>query len=534
MSYKLESNKDYSKLSEKLTPEEFEKRTTEEVKRRLKLIELCIKDEGFKKDVIDLSRINVRFFFNNFLWTFDPRTNRKKYPFTLFPFQEHYIDWLEERLKNQDWGLVEKTRDVGATWMNAGHSLHKWIFIPNFMARFGSITETKVDDRTLDSTFGKARFMIDMLPAFLKPKMRDGDDRHLNILNPENGSLLKGESMNLGFGRSGRASITHMDEFAHVENSGAVLSSMSQTSKCAVFTSTPKGSKNEFARLKREGKISSITLHWKDHPLKTREWYEAEADKMPDWMVAQELDISYERSTGNRYYKRFSRDYHVSKDVLHYDPDFRQYTFWDFGHGGAMAMLFIQVSPSGEIQIWGDYEVSDQDVDFCLPITYGRRPLHYNFMKDKERQYIDKILKKVPPDHESLHGGDNSGKAKTANSKRSCKDAIEKEMHKYDPEARFISTGKQAYDWRWKCTDNILKVRQNNNGEWKSKLQVSPDCERFIECMFNASYDGSNPHTDNPKPKLDEFFHMVSAFEFFCINLFPLRETAGFKEKRIR
>lgn len=519
----------------RLSPDEFEAITREEIIRRARLYDQCARSDRFRAAQVRLSRNNPVYFFNNFLWTFDPRTKRKKYPLALFPYQKEYVEWLEARYVAREWGHAEKSRDVGATWLNAGHSIQKWLFEPGFSALFGSISEAKVDDFSLNSTFGKLRFMIENLPAFMRPVMDPKrDDKHLHLSNPGKGSLLKGESMNLSFGRSGRSSIAHLDEFAHIANSTAVLSSMSQNSNCAIFTSTPLGSGNEFARMKKENKIPSISLHWSKHPLKDKAWYDEQADKMPDWMVAQELDISYERSVGNRYYKRFNRAYHVSKENIFFDENARQYVFWDFGHGGAMAILFIQVTADGHIQVWCDYEVTDQDVDFCLPVTSGGRPVQYVLLKSSERAYIDKVLKKVHAGHVAIHGGDNSGVSKTANSKRSCKDAIEGKFKKDDPNFRFHSSGKQTYDWRWKCVDNILKLRQNQEEEWVSRLQVSPDCERFIECMNNASYDGTNPHTDNPKPKLDQFFHMVSAFEFFCINEFPLKQTAGFKEVDVR
>lgn len=513
----------------KLSAEEFELLVDDELRRRLKILELMETDRTFNDYVLALAEKDYIFFINTFGWTFDPRSKRKNYPFALFPYQVEYLHWLEERYQNQEWGHCDKTRDVGATWLNVAHSVHKWLYNPQFVARFGSITEQKVDDRTIDSTFGKARYFISRLPFFLKPKLKDGEhDKHMKLINPNNDAILTGESMNRSFGRSGRASITHMDEFAHVEASAAVLSAISQTAKCVIFTSTPQGSANEFARIKKEGKIPHISLHWTRHPLKTKEWYAGEADKLPDWMVAQELDISYERSTGNRYYKRFDRQFHVAKEVIHMDPKKRQFTYWDFGHGGAMAVLFLQVSADGMIEIFADYEVSDQDIDFCLPITKGTRPITYELLKQKERKYIDWVLTKVPESHNSIHGGDNAGVSKTANSKRSCKDAIKAAGFE------FHSTGKQFYDWRWKNVDNIIKLRQNESGEWYSRLQVSPDCERFIECMFNASFDGSNPHTDNPKPKLDQFFHMVSAFEFFCINEMPISESGGAREQVFR
>src|SRR5690606_5486300 len=92
-----ELKSDSSNLSEKLTPEQFEQQTIAEIERRIKVLDLCATDPGFKADVIDLCRRDVVFFFNTFLWTFDPRTQRKKYPFKLWPYQERYIRWLEER-----------------------------------------------------------------------------------------------------------------------------------------------------------------------------------------------------------------------------------------------------------------------------------------------------------------------------------------------------------------------------------------------------------------------------------------------------
>lgn len=515
-----------------ITRDQFEAQTRAEIIRRALILERCATSDRFRAAMIRLCRADTKFFINNFAWTYDPRSKRKHYPLKLFPRQEEFVDWLDRKKNAEEWGICEKSRDQGASWIMAAHALKYWLFEPGFVARFGSITEEKVDDGTPDSFVGKFRYLVANLPAFLRPV--NVDDTSLTVVNEGNGAMIKGESMNTGFGRSGRASITYMDEFAHVANSTSILASVSQTQRCAILTSTPKGKGNEFARIRLEKNIDVFTLHWSDNPLWSQARYEKEADLLEDWMVAQELDISYERSVGNRYYKRFSRQHHVAKEVIHYNPDLRQFVYWDFGHAGAMAVLFIQVTAEGEIQVWGCFEISDQDVDFVLPITRGKRPATYELLKAKDRQAVDAALKKVPDDHVAIHGGDHAGTHKTANSKRSCKKAIEDCFQKDDENFRFHSSGRQQYDWRRKCVDNILKVRQNQEDHWMSRLQVSPDCERFIECMMNTSYDGKNPHTDNPKPKTDQFFHMVSAFEFFCINEYPLETSGGFREQTIR
>src|ERR1700722_16505972 len=89
------------------------------------------------------------FWFDTFCWTYDPRgaaEGRPPYlPFDLFPRQVELVHWLEARVSASEEGLVEKSRDVGWTWVAAGFALHKWLFAPGFKTTFGSRKEVYVD-----------------------------------------------------------------------------------------------------------------------------------------------------------------------------------------------------------------------------------------------------------------------------------------------------------------------------------------------------------------------------------------------------
>ena len=53
--------------------------------------------------------------------TFDPRNSAKglpnTLPFLLFPKQEELAHWILDRWKNGEPGLIEKSRDMGISWL---------------------------------------------------------------------------------------------------------------------------------------------------------------------------------------------------------------------------------------------------------------------------------------------------------------------------------------------------------------------------------------------------------------------------------
>src|SRR5262245_33404255 len=67
---------------------------------------------------------------NRWAWTYDPREPVASLPFDLFPKQADFLRWLAERERLQHDGLVEKSRDMGITWLCCAHALHAWLFRP--------------------------------------------------------------------------------------------------------------------------------------------------------------------------------------------------------------------------------------------------------------------------------------------------------------------------------------------------------------------------------------------------------------------
>ena len=107
--------------------------------------------------------------------TFDPRNVEKNLPaiipFLLFPRQEEWIDWCINNWRNQESAPVEKSRDMGLSWLTVGLGVTLSLFNDDMVIGFGSRKEEYVDKiGDPKSLFWKAREFTCLLP----PEFRGG------------------------------------------------------------------------------------------------------------------------------------------------------------------------------------------------------------------------------------------------------------------------------------------------------------------------------------------------------------------------
>ena len=128
------------------------------------------KDPNLRQALVERCRRDPAFFINFACWTFDPRKENPHIPFILYPYQIDLIHWLEERLVQKEDGVIDKSRDMGVSWVIMAWLLWHWLFDESFQALIGSRAEYQVDNRLIDSHFGRLEYLIQRLPAFLKPQ----------------------------------------------------------------------------------------------------------------------------------------------------------------------------------------------------------------------------------------------------------------------------------------------------------------------------------------------------------------------------
>jgi phage terminase large subunit len=108
--------------------------------------------------------------------TFDPRNSEigmpPVVPFVLFERQEEFLDWLLERWRGREDGLVEKSRDMGVSWLCVAFGVCMWLFQPGSVVGFGSRKEEYVDKiGDPKSLFWKVRQFINLLPHEFRPRV---------------------------------------------------------------------------------------------------------------------------------------------------------------------------------------------------------------------------------------------------------------------------------------------------------------------------------------------------------------------------
>lgn len=267
------------------------------LRRRIKILDAAENDTGLQNDLIEMCRKDVLFFFNMFVWTYDPRLPLiKNIPFITYPFQDKAILWDKQCAENQEDNLFEKSRDTGCTWICTTDDLHDWRFMEEKTEfRWGSRVEDYVDKRgDMDSIFEKFRHILRHLPTWMHPKGFDWKkhDNYMRLINPETESLISGESSNPNFGRGGRKYRIRFDEMAFWENDEAAWKACADSTNCRTAISTPHGASNKFAKLAKSN-IKKMALHWTQHPLKNKEVYRWDNGKEIPIDISQDPDAAY-------------------------------------------------------------------------------------------------------------------------------------------------------------------------------------------------------------------------------------------------
>lgn len=237
--------------------------------------------------------------------TFDPRNVERELPalapFVLWPKQVELVDWIVARWKAGEPGIVEKSRDSGATWISVALACTLCLFNRGLVIGFGSRKLDYIDQLGAPkSIFEKARTFLSHLPAeFLGGWRRDEHAPFGRIMFPATGSVITGEGGD-GIGRGDRTGLYVLDEAAFLEHPELVDASLSATTNCRIDISTPNGMGNPFARRRHSGRVKVFTLSWRDDPRKDQAWFDRQVATLDPATVAREIGLDYLGSVENQ------------------------------------------------------------------------------------------------------------------------------------------------------------------------------------------------------------------------------------------
>lgn len=273
----------------------------------------------FRRDPAILQQANAYYstrpveWINHWCDTYNPRRTTDKWmPFVFFAKQRELVEFFESLRRDQESGLIEKARDMGATWVACAYCVWCLKYIPNDAIGWGSRKEALVDKLgDPDSIFEKMALIIKRLPPEMRPKATRGN---LKIINTENGSIIAGEGGD-NIGRGGRKAMYYVDEAAHVERPELIEAALGDNTNVRIDISSVNGLGNVFHRRREAGEVwypgavipkgtpRVFIMDWRDHPEKTQEWYDqrkakAEREGMQH-VFAQEVDRNYSAAVEN-------------------------------------------------------------------------------------------------------------------------------------------------------------------------------------------------------------------------------------------
>lgn len=253
-------------------------------------------------------------FINHWIDTYDPRRAAKglpvKIPLVMFTRQEELVSFVLTCLRGEASGLVEKSRDMGATWVCIGVTIWAWLFLGPVSLGWGSQKKEKLDRLGDPSTvFEKLRMAMRALPDCFKPNgFDDSYLTFLRLINPETGASVIGE-IGDDIGRSGRTMMYFVDEAAHLKRPEAVEASLLETTRVRIDISSVSGLGTVFHRKREAGRdwepgkrvtrerTNVFVMDWADHPEKTKKWHDTRKSSMQSsglgHVFAREIERDY-------------------------------------------------------------------------------------------------------------------------------------------------------------------------------------------------------------------------------------------------
>lgn len=312
---------------------------------RQQLLKDASSDPSYAAEIYNLCKKDIIFWIDMTAFTKDPRKGASAVgPFVCYDFQVPVIQKIQKYVIEGIGDLgIDKSRDMGASWMVLYVFQHAFQFGRGMDFRVGSRKEDFVDKKgVIDTLLEKVRFNLSRQPMFLMPNgfetenAFDDNTTYMRLVNKAQENSIIGESANDHFGSGGRSTAILLDEFAKWPKGvdANAWTSTADVTKCRIPVSTPVGSGNKFARLMKgkEEKIEPMHLHWTLHPEKSKgayyldggikipinleedyraafklwergirvrsPWYDAEADRRTEADLAQEVDINYHKSGG--------------------------------------------------------------------------------------------------------------------------------------------------------------------------------------------------------------------------------------------
>lgn len=314
-------------------------------------------DKGFQNDLMAASAESLLFWLNSFVFTFHQfdveGDTGERYesklvhcPFISWDIQDILFERLIWHLDNAKDILINKSRDMGASWICTIFMHWLWLFRPNSQLLELSRTEPYVDQPgNMKALFQKHDYINIWLPDWMVPPQCGVGQKYrtkMHLYNILNGGCIDGESTTEHAASGDRRLVALLDEFAKVKHGKLMRSATRDAALMRIVNSTVAGPGTEYSRWKNDHTIIVFPLMWWNHPDKGKgryvsqdpitnawkirsPWYNEEEKVRSPQEMAREIDAD-DLEAGSTFFTATNIDKHIaifgSQPKTRWDIDF--------------------------------------------------------------------------------------------------------------------------------------------------------------------------------------------------------------------
>ncbi|KKN77425.1 hypothetical protein LCGC14_0359840 [marine sediment metagenome] len=260
----------------------------ENIEWRGNLLKQAENDLILRRDLLTASKQSLEFWTNTFVWTYhqfdvNPETGERiearqpHNPFITWEIQDELLSIFLNCLKVGEDILIDKCRDMGASWICVLFLHWLWLFRPDSQLLEMSRTQDYVDQTgNMKALFQKHDYINSWLPEWMLPPSVSFGEKYrtkMHMKNIINGSVIDGESTTEHAASGDRRLIGLLDEFAKVEHGQLMRSATRDACYVRIINSTPAGPGTEYSKWKKSAQIKIFVLPFHEHPEKGKDRY---------------------------------------------------------------------------------------------------------------------------------------------------------------------------------------------------------------------------------------------------------------------
>lgn len=385
----------------------------ENIEWRATLLTKAENDPILQRDLLSACKESLIFFANTFVWTFHQfdintktgeriEARRSHNPFISWELQDQLFELLELYLTKGLDVLLDKARDMGASWCCVIFLHWLWLFRPNSQLLEMSRTQDYVDQTgNMKALFQKHDYINGWLPEWmLPPNVLFGQKYRtkMHMLNVLNNSCIDGESTTEHAGSGDRRLVCLLDEFAKVEHGKLMRSATRDVALMRIVNSTVgDGPGTEYSGWKNSGQIKVFVMPFYEHPEKGKgryiakkedggyeirsPWLDAEEKVRSPQEMAREIlrqDVEagalfFTISNVEKHIRLFAREprlrYHV-----HFKPDTSNDRVKELIRGRMINSITIERGVKGPLRVWTSLIMDrpDQSMSYVFGVDLGK------------------------------------------------------------------------------------------------------------------------------------------------------------------